>query len=73
MKILVLASYCGPDDPQCTDDLPCPACLKMCNVGEIVDPVDVKVHGGWDYLRRKKRRRVIRDEPMRRRRRRMNR
>lgn len=29
---VVLASYCGGDEPACTDTLPCTHCLKMANV-----------------------------------------
>jgi hypothetical protein len=30
--VLLLASYCGDDDPNCSDAKPCPECLSMCNV-----------------------------------------
>jgi hypothetical protein len=36
-KVLLLASYCGDDDPTCTDDRPCVECLQMCNVFEVTE------------------------------------
>ena len=30
-RVLLLASYCSPDDPNCTDLRPCNKCLVMCN------------------------------------------
>ena len=31
-RFLLLASYCGEDNDQCTDKSPCPECLAMCNI-----------------------------------------
>jgi hypothetical protein len=31
-EFLLLASYCGDDDPDCTEARPCGDCLAMCNV-----------------------------------------
>lgn len=33
--MLLLASYCGGDNPSCTDERPCVDCLGMCNVFEV--------------------------------------
>ena len=33
LKVLILASYCAGGE--CSDNVPCPDCLQMCNVGEI--------------------------------------
>lgn len=49
-RVLLLASYCGDDDPTCTDDLPCLDCLKMCNVVSMRQRV-AENFGGWDYNR----------------------
>lgn len=34
---VLLASYCGDDNPQCTKMRPCPDCLAMCNVYEVME------------------------------------
>lgn len=34
-EVLLFASYCGGDDPRCTDAAPCADCLAMCNVFEV--------------------------------------
>lgn len=47
--VLLLCSYCGDDNPNCSSDLPCLVCLKMCNAATMIGPV-VANHGGWDYL-----------------------
>jgi hypothetical protein len=31
-EFLLLASYCGNDNDECTEQRPCPDCLDMCNV-----------------------------------------
>ncbi len=50
-KVLLLASYCGDDDPSCTDDLPCLECLKMCNIADQQPgPITGNV-GGWGFNR----------------------
>ena len=49
MRVLLLASYCGSDDKDCTDDFPCDECMKMCNIGVISG--DLEVIGGFDYLK----------------------
>lgn len=64
--VLLLASYCGPDDKGCSDALPCPACIQLCNVAL----VEVKIfenQGGWAYRRREKHLRVNHTEKVRRR------
>jgi hypothetical protein len=35
MPVLILASYCGDENPNCTDIKPCDECLKMCNIAFI--------------------------------------
>lgn len=30
--MLLMASYCGGENPKCTDELPCEDCLKMSNI-----------------------------------------
>lgn len=49
IKVLLLASYCVEEDTNCTEELPCIECLKMCNVAEIEGKI-TKVLGGFDYL-----------------------
>ena len=49
--VLILASYCAGDPPDCTDAAPCLECLKMCNVATMAGPV-VAIRGGWDYVRK---------------------
>jgi hypothetical protein len=67
-RVLLLASYCGPDERGCTDALPCPACLTMCNVADVsISNEATSVAGGWEYLRSLKKLRVLRREPRRRR------
>ncbi|MDR6431245.1 putative ATP-dependent serine protease [Brucella pseudogrignonensis] len=34
-EVLFFCSYCGDDDPACTDQAPCADCLAMCNVYEV--------------------------------------
>lgn len=34
-EVLFFCSYCGDDDPACTDKAPCADCLAMCNVYEV--------------------------------------
>jgi hypothetical protein len=34
-RVLLLASYCGTDNPECSDQCPCNDCLRMCNVAEV--------------------------------------
>lgn len=48
-RVLLLASYCGADNPNCSDDFPCDECLKMCNVCEVDG--NVRPIGGFDYLK----------------------
>ena len=49
MKVLLLASYCE----DCTNDLPCAECLRMCNVADIPDGTPITAIAGWDYMREK--------------------
>ena len=51
-RVLLLCSYCGEDDANCTDEAPCVECLKMCNVAMVSG--DMEVLGGLDYLGRVK-------------------
>jgi len=50
--VLLLASYCGDDNPNCTDTKPCDECLKMCNIAFIEDKaIDInKVVCGFDFI-----------------------
>ncbi len=45
--ILLLASYCGGDNPECSDNHPCIECLKMSNVAWAT-VADLNVVGGWE-------------------------
>lgn len=36
-EYLLLASYCGNDNADCTEGRPCRACLAMCNVFKVAD------------------------------------
>jgi hypothetical protein len=50
--MLLMASYCGGENPKCTDELPCEECLKMSNI--VLIPKDqVKsenIISGYDFL-----------------------
>ena len=50
--MLLMASYCGGENPKCTDELPCENCLKMSNI--VLIPKDqVKsenIISGYDFL-----------------------
>jgi len=35
-QVLLLASYCGNDNPNCSEERPCYECLQMCNIAEVV-------------------------------------
>jgi hypothetical protein len=50
--ILLLASYCGGDNIECTEELPCIECLKMCNIAIIPKELVTgeNVIGGYDFL-----------------------
>lgn len=48
MKVLMLTSFCKNES--CTDDLPCEACLKQCNIIEVFDPQSVFVIDKWNHL-----------------------
>lgn len=39
-RVLLLASYCGTDNPECTENKPCVDCLQMCNTAEVVVSLD---------------------------------
>ena len=50
--ILLMASYCGDDNPKCTDELPCEDCLKMSNI-VLISKNQVKsenIISGYDFL-----------------------
>lgn len=49
-RVLLLASYCGDDDPACTDSVPCRDCLEMCNIVDVRGTI-VTIHGGLDFAR----------------------
>lgn len=34
-EVLFFCSYCGADNPACSDRAPCADCLAMCNVYEV--------------------------------------
>lgn len=38
--VLLLASYCGEDNPECTESKPCIDCLQMCNTAEVIVGLD---------------------------------
>ena len=46
--VTLLASYCGEEFVDCTDDMPCRECLKMCNNYELVDKVWARYIGQVD-------------------------
>lgn len=50
--MLLMASYCGGENPKCTDELPCECCLKMSNI--VLIPKDqVKrenIISGYNFL-----------------------
>jgi hypothetical protein len=50
--VLLLASYCGDDTPNCTNTKPCDECLKMCNIAFVEDKsIDInKVVCGFDFI-----------------------
>lgn len=45
--ILLLASYCGGENPECSDAHPCIDCLKMSNIAW-AEVGAVRVVGGWE-------------------------
>lgn len=47
-RVLLLCSYCGEDNPECSDDSPCVECLQMCNVAEVDG--EINVLGGLEYI-----------------------
>ena len=47
-RMLVLASYCGGENPNCSDERPCNLCLADCNVALVRG--QIKVLGGLDYI-----------------------
>lgn len=49
MKVLLLASYCGNENLNCSDDNPCIDCLRMCNVLEISEDATMHNLGGLDF------------------------
>lgn len=50
MRVLLLASYCGDDDPRCTDSVPCRDCLGMCNIIDMQGDI-LANHGDIDFAR----------------------
>lgn len=50
-RVLLLASYCGDTNSDCTNALPCKDCLLMCNIIEM-DGLVTSNHGGYDYNRK---------------------
>jgi hypothetical protein len=46
-RVLLLASYCGDDNPNCCDKRPCPECLAMDNVAIILGG-QIAVLGSFD-------------------------
>lgn len=36
VRVLILASYCGDDNSECSEHHPCNDCLRLCNVAEVV-------------------------------------
>lgn len=52
-RVLLLCSYCGDDNTECSDDFPCPECLQMNNVAEVdADAIQIeRVIGGLEYLK----------------------
>lgn len=49
-RVLLLASYCGDDDPNCTESVPCRDCLGMCNIVDMRGAI-VANHGAIDHAR----------------------
>ena len=39
-RVLILASYCGDDNSNCSQETPCNECLRMCNVADVVVGLD---------------------------------
>lgn len=49
-RVLLLASYCGDDNLDCTDSVPCRDCLGMCGIADIRGSI-IANHGGIDHAR----------------------
>jgi hypothetical protein len=49
-RVLLLASYCGGDNPDCSDRHPCNECLHDDNVA-IIETGTIRVLGGLDYVK----------------------
>jgi len=47
-RFLILASYCD-QNPECSDEKPCKACLEMCNVAVVPDGTTIDVLGWFDH------------------------
>jgi hypothetical protein len=50
--VLLLASYCGDDNSNCTDAKPCDECLKMCNIA-FIDNKSIDINNvicGFNFL-----------------------
>lgn len=52
-RVLLLCSHCGDENPECSDDFPCPECLQECNVAEVLVALE-DVRGGFDFLKRRR-------------------
>lgn len=48
-RVLLLASYCGDDNPNCSEDFPCDDCLLMDNI--VIMRGDIEVVGDFGLLR----------------------
>lgn len=51
-RVLLLASYCGDDNAECTEQLPCAKCLDMCNIVTFSGRITAN-HGGYDANKEK--------------------
>lgn len=40
-EFLLFASYCGDDNPDCSDERPCPVCLGMSNIYRLLPNGDM--------------------------------
>lgn len=47
-RVLLITSYCGEEDTNCTNEAPCINCLKMCNIVDM-EGIITEEYGGYDY------------------------